>query len=239
MRPNVKVFVQFLRDNRGAVTVDYVILAAAATMLALASYDVVRGGMQGLAGTVDSELRNEPIEDLVGTTYADGFDNGSGGWAGAFASAVAGIGNVLGPIGGTNGQPRVTRDFYTDPNAQEATFNFDLYAMDSLDNESGIVFIDGVEVGRVTSNLGRSTFSAASNLAERGIIIRSTAIDDYVDLGGSERWRDSLTNLRITVANPSDRITFGFGSTANQEVGDESFAIDNFTATGLRNNQPN
>lgn len=234
MRPTVDHVVQFLRRERGAATVDYVVLAAAVTMVAIGSHNVVRGGMQGLAGTVDSELSRKEADSLIGIAYSDGFDNGMSGWAGALAASIPGIGNVLGPIGGTGGAPRVTRDFYTDPNAAQATFSFDLYAMDSLDKESGIIYIDGVEIGRLTSNFGRSSFTAADGLKARGITIRATEIDSDVDLGGNTQWRDALSSISVTIDDPADRVTFGFGSTANQSTSDESFAIDNFVATGLR-----
>jgi hypothetical protein len=35
--------------------------------------------------------------------------------------------------------------------------------------------------------------------------------------------------VQLEIANPGDTVTLGFGSTLNQEIGDESFAIDNVT----------
>ncbi len=237
MRSSVDHLARFTRDQRGAATVDYVVLAAAAFAVAMASNGVVSDGMRGLAGTVDSELRREPVEDLVGITYTDEFDNGANGWIGALAGSIAGLGNVLGPIGGTGagGLPRVTRDFDIDPNAAQATFDFDLYAMDSLDNEAGIIYIDGEEVGRLTSDKGNAVFTAATGLKARGIIVRATAVDTNVQLGGSAAYNDSLSSISITIDDPAERVTFGFGSTANEGTSDESFAIDKFHATGLMN----
>ena len=237
MRLSVDPLARFLRDQRGAATVDYVVLAAAVCAMALASSDVVSAGMRGLAGTVDSELRQEPVEALAGISYTDGFDNGASGWLGASASKIDGLGNVLGPIGGTGatGPARITRDFQIDPNAKQATFDFDLYAMDSLDRESGIIYIDNVEVGRVTSDMGNAVFTAAAGLEKRGITIRATEIDNNVQLGGNASFKDSLSSISITIDKPAERVTFGFGSTADQGTSDESFAIDNFQATGLKN----
>lgn len=239
MRTSVDPLARFFRDQRGAATVDYVVLAAGVFAVAMAANEVISGGMSGLAGTVDSELRREPVEALTGITYTDGFDNGASGWIGAFAATIPGLGNVLGPIAGTGvgGPPRITRDFDIDPKATQATFAFDLYAMDSLDNESGIVYIDGLEVGRMTSDKGNAVFTAAdaAELKKRGIIVRATTVDNNVDLGGNPSFKDSLSSISITIDKPKNRVTFGFGSTADQGTGDESFAIDSFQATGLRN----
>ncbi len=232
---------RFLRSERGAVTVDYVVLAAAVTGLGLALSSQLTFGMSGLAGTVDSELRRETVESIVGVEYSDGFDNGSGGWSGAGTYNFGGkIGTALGRIEGTStGAQTVTRSFDIDPNATEATFSFDLYAMDSLDNESGFVYIDGIEIGRMTrDHQGETTFTAAADLEERGIIVRASLIENNVALGGNDRWTDSLAEINVTVKKPKEQITFGFGSNANggtQGADDESFAIDNFSATGLRN----
>lgn len=236
MRPSVDHLARFTRDQSGAATVDYVVLAAAVFAVAMAANEVVSGGMSDLAGTVDSELRREPVEALAGIAYSDEFDNGASGWIGASAGKVDGIGNVLGPIGGTGagGPQGITRDFYIDPNAAQATFDFDLYAMDSLDNESGIIYIDGVEVGRVTSDKGKTFVTAAAGLKERNITIRATVVDNNVQLGGNASYTDSLSSISITIDKPRERVTFGFGSTANQGTSDESFAIDSFHATGLR-----
>ncbi|CTQ32029.1 Flp family type IVb pilin [Jannaschia rubra] len=237
MRPNLAILKTFLRDTCGAVTVEYVILAAAVTGMGIASTDVIRNGMGTLAGTVDGELRGTSTDEVVGLSYADSFDNGANGWSGAIASEMEGVGHVLGPIGGSGGQPSVSRTFDIDPNASKATFEFDLLAMDSLDKESGIIYIGGIEVGKVTGDHGTPTFTAAEGLPD-GVIIRATTLDKDVQLGGSDRYNDSITGIQISVAQDKDaplgQLTFGFGSTANQHTDDESFAIDNFRATGLR-----
>ncbi|SDZ51339.1 Flp pilus assembly protein, pilin Flp [Jannaschia faecimaris] len=231
MRLKAEYLRQFLRDSHGAVTVDYVILAAAVTAVTLASTDVIQNGMRSLAGTVDSELKGEAPGSGHAMTYSDGFDNGSQGWSGTSSANVSGIGNVLGPIGGSNGAPTVSRDFAFEEGTESATFEFDLYAMDSLDNESGIIFVDGQEIGRITSNLGKATFQVADGIDPDAYIIRQTTIDDDVHLGGSSEWRDHHSNIAITVRNPNTNVNVGFGSTANQSTSDESISIDNFTVT--------
>ncbi|CTQ32028.1 Flp family type IVb pilin [Jannaschia rubra] len=226
---------RFLRGTDGAITVEYVVLAAGITGLSIGAYGAVTDGLGALAGTVEGEINGTASDGTVGKTYIEGFRSGADGWSGAEATDMMGIGEVLGPIGGSGGAPTVSRDFVTDPDAAKATFQFDLYAMDSLDRESGVIYIDGKEVGRVTRNhLKGTTFTPAEGLAERGIIVRAEIVDDDIQLGGSTSWRDALSVISISVKDPGDTVNFGFGSTADQGVGDESFAIDNFVATGLR-----
>lgn len=226
----------FLRDEAGAVTVEYVELAAAVTAMAIASSDVINRGLAALAGTVDSELSGDPVGGSAGLGYDDGFDNGSPGWTGATASTIRGYGNVLGPVAGSRGAEAISKEFAIAPGAA-ATFRFDVIAGDSLDGESGIVFIDGLEVGRVTTDWqGATMFTPMAGLAERGISITGELIDSGTDLGGpadKPAWVDSRTSVSISIANPAERVRFGFGSDADQGLADEFFAIDTFKATGL------
>lgn len=227
----------FLRDESGAITVDYVVLAAACCAVGLWSTDLIEVGMRALAGTVDSELRGESPDSLTTTTYDNGFDNGSQGWTGATTSDIAGIGNVLGPIESTGGLPGVNRDFAIDENTERSTFSFDLLSIDDFDGDSGTVFVDGTAVGSVTvdNRNGTQTFTAADDLDERGIIVRFTAVDTGVNLGGRAGALDSSATFEITVrndpTNPRDNVNIGFGSDASAGAGNEFFAIDNFTAT--------
>ena len=228
----------FLRDEAGAVTVEYVVLAAAITGMAIATSDILDRGLDAVGSTVDTELRGDPVGGPAGMGYDDGFDHGAAGWSGAAAANVRGFGNVLGPIAGSGGAQSVSKEFDIEPGAKAATFKFDLIAGDSLDGESGIVFIDGREVGRMTTNYhDGTTFTPAADLAARGITFEAKMLHDRNDMGGETSrsdWVDSRASISITVANPAERVRFGFGSNADQGVGDEFFAIDNFQASGLK-----
>ncbi|SFI53662.1 hypothetical protein SAMN04488095_1163 [Jannaschia pohangensis] len=237
-----KKFKKFREDEAGATTVEWVMLASLVTMVGLASTGVIERGFLALAGTVQGELRGDPVEQVAGLTYSDGFDHGSNGWSGASVTEINGVGNVLGPLGGTGGYPGITRDFDIDPDADQVQFEFDLLSLDSWDGESGIVFLNGYEVGRVTSDhRGSTTFTAAEGLANSGITIRGSVVDNNVDLGGvstNAGFTDSRTTIQIAVDRPAegdfDTISFGIGSTTDQGVNDESLALDNFTVRGLR-----
>ncbi|MCK0167390.1 hypothetical protein MWU52_07500 [Jannaschia sp. S6380] len=225
---------KFARGEHGALTVEYVLLAFLATIIGVLSFDKVSFGMHSLSHTVDEELRGQDPDAFIGVRYSNRFDNGAEGWVGATAwEDKNGQGWVLGPIENTGGGPAVNRDFAIDEEAGQATFSFDLLAMDDLDGDTGTIFIDGEAVGTVTVEEGGvQTFTAASDLEERGITIRFTEFDSGVPLGGGPE-ADARSNIEIFVDNPGDTVNFGFGSDASAGASDEFFAIDNFEATGL------
>ena len=56
-------FVAFLKDDSGAVTVDYTVLSAAAVAVAIAATAVLVVGIDTLTGRVDAELRDRQLND--------------------------------------------------------------------------------------------------------------------------------------------------------------------------------
>jgi len=61
----------YLRDTRGAVTVDWTVLSAAAVSMALATVAVLEDGLAGLVSRIDSELRSQQLSDGF-VTYQSG-----------------------------------------------------------------------------------------------------------------------------------------------------------------------
>ena len=53
----------FLADESGAVTVDWVVLTAALVGLGLAVMSVVSGGLEDLSGDINSQLEADHITD--------------------------------------------------------------------------------------------------------------------------------------------------------------------------------
>lgn len=51
----------FIRDEDGAVTVDWVVLTAAIVGLGIAVYGVVSGGIQDLSQDIDTQLTGQAI----------------------------------------------------------------------------------------------------------------------------------------------------------------------------------
>jgi hypothetical protein len=64
-------FCTFLRDTRGAVTVDWTVLSAAAVAMSLATVGVLNGGIAAMVSRADGELREQQMSDnFIGFTSA-------------------------------------------------------------------------------------------------------------------------------------------------------------------------
>lgn len=71
---SVSRFHKFLRCESGAVTVDWVVLTAAAAGMALAATAVVEDGIGSLASRLDAELRSQQVSDSFVTFQSSHFD---------------------------------------------------------------------------------------------------------------------------------------------------------------------
>ncbi len=67
-------FMQFLRSESGAITVDWVVLTAAVSGMAIAATTVVEGGLDNLASTLEAELRTQQVSDAFVTFDSSHFD---------------------------------------------------------------------------------------------------------------------------------------------------------------------
>ncbi len=57
----VRDFARFLRDEDGAVTVDWVVLTAAIVMLGVASGFIVTSAVPGVADKINQVVRSQPV----------------------------------------------------------------------------------------------------------------------------------------------------------------------------------
>ncbi|MEM8823840.1 MAG: hypothetical protein AAGF30_09550 [Pseudomonadota bacterium] len=232
-------FKSFLLAERGAVTVDYVVLTAAATGLAIAASTELSNGFSYLTNVVASELseQGDAYDPRTIQIYDDAFANNSSDWHGATVSELFGLGTVLGPIEGANGgAEQVTRSFDVPENLDSVTLQFDLYALDDLDPEdSGFIYIGNEKVGSVSQVGGQTVFTPIGEHA--GVTVTAVVLENQVQLGGAQVTGDdsldSRVSFSITVDNPELTVDFGFGSNATGDRDNESFALDNFSVTGL------
>jgi len=231
----------FVAAQDGAVTVDWAVLCAAVTALTVAMNDDVRASLNFFSDEVSEELTNSEIVRTGQENKVDfAFDDGQAGrWSGAMAADIPGFGYALGPIAGSGGLQSVTHDFIMASDVETSVIRFDLYSLDSLDGEDGVIYVNNVEVGRITTWHGNPVFSS-SNVAGITIAAEIVASDEHLGGYGDEGsgdpdwWKDAITTITIAVADPGDVLSFGFGSTANQGTDDESYAIDNFSISGVR-----
>ncbi|MEM1274686.1 MAG: hypothetical protein AAGF88_12790 [Pseudomonadota bacterium] len=65
---------QFLQEERGAITVDWVVLSAAAVAMSIAATDVIRGGLAELSSDLEAQLRTQQISDAFVQFASNHFD---------------------------------------------------------------------------------------------------------------------------------------------------------------------
>ena len=70
----VSSLTKFLQSESGAVTVDWVVLTAAAAGLAIAATSVVSGGLESLAADLEEQLRTQQISDSFVQFRSSDFD---------------------------------------------------------------------------------------------------------------------------------------------------------------------
>jgi len=63
-----KLFKNFVADESGAVTVDWVVLTAAIVGLGIAVMASVRGGLEDLSGDIENQLTTQGISTTFNTT---------------------------------------------------------------------------------------------------------------------------------------------------------------------------
>ena len=241
---------RFWKNESGAVTVDWVVLSAAAIGLGGAAVSSVQEGL-----TVSGLSIADQLESASSGIYYDNvlsssdFSNGLDGWAGTTTRNVNGFGWVLGPISSSNGAEIVQKTFEIPEGTEHARLEFDLLALDSLDNtpntpragvgEGPVLYVDGIEVARATIDSeaewrvggGQLTEWTFHDLSDVGIKATLLEAGDLGAYSGAAGHTDSRTRVQITVDNPSAEITMGLGVVSNQSFRDESVAIDNFSLT--------
>jgi Flp pilus assembly pilin Flp len=218
------MFATFLENEDGAITVDWTVLTGTLVGLALAGMAVVSNGMEDLSTDVSDTL-SAIMTDML---YSNGFQMGAAGWLNGVVSNDA-FGAVLGPYGGTGGAETVQSTFNIPEGTEVATFTFDMLAIDSWDNEELIVFVDGEPAASLSfqHSIDGVTGQWVSDNPNYTFQVTGTGPREH---GGYDAgWTDQVASVQLEIANPGDTVTLGFGSTLNQEIGDESFAIDNVT----------
>ncbi len=224
----------FLHQEDGAVTVDWVVLTSATVGLGVATLAVVSGGISDLSSDTARNLGRPFIQTAFITP--DDFSGGAGNWVGAGTSFVTGFGDVLGPLkGDANGSEQVYQVFDIPGGALEFNTTFDLLSLDSIDGglvdngwgaeEGPVMYLNGQEVARARSQGGNLTWSYAD---VDGVTITSEVVSSNSNIGASH-WSDGINNVNIKFDDPQETVQVGFGLKANQSIADESLAVDNFT----------
>ncbi|MDQ1195402.1 cadherin domain-containing protein [Agrobacterium sp. SORGH_AS 787] len=218
--------------------------------------DTIRGGdgddkvIGGLGNdTIDGGAGNDIISgdvDAFAAPVLETFTNGVGGWtgvAGLTLGTVALLDSniVLGPVGGSGNNnawgEQISKTYQlTDASAATTTLSFDLYLLDSFDNNEGAkVYVNGNAVltiiapngmGGIGANMSGLTFTTAGGATYTASLVQGNYSAGW---GGLD---DKLT-ITLTVPTPTGgTLRLGFGSNMNEGVSNESIAIDNVNVPG-------
>jgi hypothetical protein len=216
------IFCDFLRAEEGAVTVDWVVLTAALVGLGLAVMTVVSGGVQTVSADTDATLRGVQIQTSffrAGTIFDSDFSGGLGDWSGGSVANLNGFGDVLQL--GSGEYAELTLD--VPQGASTATISFDMIGGDDLDGEPATIFINGEAVAVYQDDHGN--ISLGDNGVD-GISVSVNQLYTNDAEGAGNHGHDSRAQYTITVENPTDSLSFGVESGANQGVNNEFYAID-------------
>ena len=220
--------ISFLNDESGAVTVDWVVLTGAVVGLGLATTAVVSAGVENMSGDVAGELASVSLRDrFVSFTQSMGFDNGPGGWLNGSTSYDEAYGNVL-RGGGSSGQA-TQNTFALDGDSAFAVVSFDMHAIDSWDGESFDIYIDNALVASASFSQHSDSATGTWVTDNPDISFAVEASSGRGHAGYSSEWSDQSFRMQVTVANPGNDVTVGFGSSLDQEIHDESWAVDNIS----------
>jgi hypothetical protein len=167
-------------------------------------------------------------DQSAGSFFSEDFETGAAGWSNGTTLTSTDLTTVLGRFGG--GQS-TQKTFAIDAGATEGRIQFTLHVLDSWDNETFNVTVNGATVA--SNSFRYNADSSAPGFALTSGLYRS-------DVPAHGPWTDQtyavtvdLTAAQIA-ALPDDGhgnklLTLGFNSTLNQEAGDESWAIDHLT----------
>lgn len=223
----------FLLSESGAVTTDYVVLSAGLVGMGISVLSTTSAGVESLAGEIDATLRGQIVNNsFARQSYFDDFEGGAGFWVGgSWDNSDPAYGGILGPFGGTGGAEIATRTFDLLGGYDYAVLEFDLHAIDSWDNEEFILFIDGTPVSSHSFawQVDGVTGSWTTSNGAYSVFIEPSGPRGHT--GYNSAWVDQSFAVRVEVTDPGRSISVGFGSTLNQSVGDESWAVDNVGVT--------
>lgn len=237
------VYKSFCIEETGAVTVDWTLLTAAVVGLGMAGSAVVIMGADDISHDIAIQTSGQSVLVAFSNTYqnvsySDDFEDGQAlGWnVTQTNNTEASLGGILGRFGGTGGAQMVHKTWDLDPNAGFAVIEFDLHAIDTWDLEAMSIFLNDALASQ-------RTFSTHDGDLERQQIIDSSQANVSITYGphssaengysvrGDVVSHDETVSVRIEVSDPGSSLKLGFGSTLDQSLNDESWAIDNMRVT--------
>lgn len=246
----------FWKDERGAVTVDYVVLLGGATAMAIGALIALQTGMLGMSTTTAEGV-------TVGSSYrvADGgvftrivemdFDDGTApGWSHNSFSTAHRLNQFFGQFGTETRFDPVTYTTEINPYATAVRIGFDLLIIDSWDGLPGFSHAgargDGVRLSDNGTQFSHEFFvnggyatprnrmpnyydDRVGEYSEAGVTYSYTMTQVSHTLPRDENsGRPQRWQVVVEITNPPASLEFGIIGDLSQGVHDESFGIDNF-----------
>ncbi|WP_340242208.1 Flp family type IVb pilin [Roseobacter sp. HKCCA2468] len=222
---------RFLRDETGAVTVDYVVLSGALTGVGVTTAAAVSGGVNTLAQNIASELMGTSAQ-TQNILASDGFAGGDrAGWTGGTVMDIDQFGELLVMAAGET----MTRTAEIPEGTEQVTFSFDVASGDTVDLETAFFYLNDELITHLNSQ-SRPTDSEETNLAflgndggtPAGFSARYETIRINENIGGDPYWKDSITRVYLTMDNPPPEVTFAMTNNLNESIDNEFYGLDNF-----------
>ena len=180
---------------------------------------IVLGALQIRSGNAEADRLEDHLSGTISNfTIGDGTGNETGRL------------DYLGGFGDSEDQIVTRQTFDLPVGTSRAEINFDFLEIDTWNNESLLLEINGDVFALGTFHWQDDEASQAYYLAP-GIFVQKTAAEDVSGLGGSagsDFNNDNRHNFTITIENPSRNLTIGFGSDLSAPANNESWGIDNF-----------
>lgn len=223
------MFKAFIFSESGAVTTDYVVLGAGVVGVGISVLNSTAIGVENLADDINASLTGQIVNtSFARQSYFDDFDHGAGHWVGGqWDDADEAYGGIMGPFGGSGGLEVATRTYDLMSGYDHAVVEFDLHAIDSWDNEEFILFIDGTPVSSHNFNWQADGVTGSWTTPDGNYNVSISPSGPRDHTGYNTAWVDQSFEVRVEVTDPGRSMTVGFGSTLDQSVSDESWAVDN------------
>ncbi len=159
---------------------------------------------------------------------SENFENSSDGWDFATTNTDGNATNFLGRFGGSDGEEAVSKtyDFGVENAGKVVTIDFDMYEIDSWDDENFNLFINGEKVSSDTFSHFNRTWSHIATDEQDG----GSELDNIGSSGKYYLDHDEAHHYTIEATiDENGELQLGFGSTLDQSLADESYGIDNIT----------
>lgn len=247
----------FLRDESGAVAVDWTVMAASVVGLGMASVGAVRSGVGSLGGNVQSSLSGAGVASLrwMSSTLvaSQSFDDGNfDGWSAARPGTFGAWGAMQGPFGLDTMTTPLTYNVALTGDATNALVAFDLIIADTWDGlaapnnpwtrPGGDVLsfqIDGqtISTEAFVHSTNHPGYAPALYEARSGTVdIGGTTYNVHMtptnlptpSVGGSAS-PDQRWRVSIEALNAPQSFQLGFSASVTQAASNESFGLANFT----------